>query len=555
MKRRQFLGGMLAGSALSVVDWLGWFRRFGVPGTQKSLDIADAAAQAQGEPRFLIYWFQEGGWDGYSMFNPVDSRNDATLVIPAGTLTPNPAWSDQLYRPVAYGTAPNDPPTTRGNITYGFLAAPGLPLFDDLAVVASHYGNAFHSGGRWEYHYGKYRYSLSGRRQPDERTVLQAFCEAYGSGYMMPHVSWHRWLSDGELAEANYPEGTGYSERLGPAYAHTIYGRTPRDMRARLSQVGSLTSSARDARIRLFVDDLHRNLIADKNGPSVRAFASAVEVHRSLVSAGALSVPPNQLFTDPVLRAELGVQPTDEDITFTSVNDMPARSKETPNTNVQALMTYELMTRGLSCGFFLENREVRGFDTHQARHNTFSRRGQPNQLTSMRRDLWNPLIALVNRLKNTEWQASGRSYYDLSTIVLCSEMGRTISGDVSAILASGDSDAEKYTQVMDQDICQHWHVSSCAFLGGSVRGNTQWGRVGSVTRDAIPIMPDGTLDPAFDPVTGVLIAGRTKNAQSFVTNAGHVYATALYLTGLDPAALRQAGKGRNTEPPLTFIRR
>jgi hypothetical protein len=94
--------------------------------------------------------------------------------------------------------------------------------------VSSHLGNTFHSGGRWDYHYGKYAsYTpLTAQRRPTERTVMQAFCEAYGSGFPLSHVSWHRWLSDGELEEANYPEGTGYYEKLGPAFAHTIYGRT-----------------------------------------------------------------------------------------------------------------------------------------------------------------------------------------------------------------------------------------------------------------------------------------------------------------------------------------
>jgi hypothetical protein len=35
-----------------------------------------------------------------------------------------------------------------------------------------------------------------------------------------------------------------------------------------------------------------------------------------------------------------------------------------------------------------------------------------------------------------------------------------------------------------------------------------------------------------------------------VPNAGHVYSTALALTGLDPT-----GKGKNKEPALTFIKK
>src|SRR5882724_11638273 len=101
VKRRDFLRGAAAGSAIGVLDWLGWFKRFGVPGTSKSLGIAEAVAQAtQPTPRFLIYWFQEGGWDSYSMFAPVLTANDAvTIQYTNGQLNPNPAWRSQSYRP------------------------------------------------------------------------------------------------------------------------------------------------------------------------------------------------------------------------------------------------------------------------------------------------------------------------------------------------------------------------------------------------------------------------------------------------------------------------
>ncbi len=558
MQRRTFLQAVAGGTVITTLDWLRWFRSFGVPGTSKELGIAAAAAQAAADPHYLVVWFQEGGWDGYSMFNPLDTRNDATLVIPAGTLNPNPSWSDQLYRPSGYGTPPNGPPVTQGNITSGFLAADGMAsLANDLAVVSSHHGNEFHSGGRWDYHYGKYSHSLSGMRGDDERTVMQAFCEAYGASTLLPHVSWHRWLADGELSLANYPEGTGYYEKLGPPYAHTIYGKLPEDMRNRLRQIQGLTANARDARIRAFVDDLHRNFIADRNSPSVKAFASAVEIHRSLVG-GTVTVDPNAMFTDASLRAEFDIQPADETTSAAVINGNPARSKETPNTNVQAMMAYELMTRGLSIGFWIESRDVRGFDTHFPRRGVFQYSnppGQTNQLARMRKDLWAPLLTFVARLKSTQHPVTGRSYWDHTTIVLASEMGRMMGADAASILASGASDPDKYGQIMDQDVCQHWLVSSAAFLGGPVQGNRQWGRVGTVTRDAIPMMPDGTLDPAFDPVTGVPRPGATQSPSSFVSDCGHVYATALYLSGLDPDALRSQGKGRTTSPPMRFVKR
>lgn len=556
MNRRQFLAGAAAGAAISTLDWLRFFRSFGVPGTKKELGFAEAAAAEADNPRFLIYWFQEGGWDGYSMFNPVHTPNDATRVIPAGELRPTPSWTAHRYRPKGYGTSPLDPPKTRGNITYGYLAEDGVDLFNDLAVVSSHNGNTFHSGGRWEYHYGKYRSSLSAQRQPDERTVMQAFCEAYGTGYLLPHVSWHRWLADGELSVPSYPEGTGYYEKLGPVHAHTIYGKTPADMRNRLSSLGNVAQSQRNARIRQFTDNLQANLLAEKNSESVRAFASALTIHRALTAGGTVTLDPRTLFTDSTLRAEFGVTAADEQTDSSSINGNPARSKETPNANVQALMTYELMTKGLSIGFFIENRGLRQFDTHRDRRSIMSNKGQTEQRDMMRKNLWAPLKTLVAKLKATPYGSTGKSYYDFTTIVLASEMGRTIQGDVEAILANAAlTDTQKYDEIMGQDCCQHWRVSSVAFLGGSVRGNTQFGRVGGVSLDGIPLMPDGTLDPAYDPDTGLLIPGRTKSASSFITDSGHVYSTALYLAGLDPAALRSAGKGRNDRPHLAFIKK
>jgi len=430
-------------------------------------------------------------------------------------------------------------------------------LANDLAVVSSHHGNEFHSGGRWDYHYGKYNHSLSAKRGDDERTVMQAFCEAYGASTLLPHISWHRWLSDGELSLANYPEGTGYYEKLGPPFAHTIYGKLPEDMRNRLRQIQGLTANARDARIRTFVDDLHRNFVADKNSESVKAFASAVQIHQSLVG-GSVTVDPNTMFTDSALRSAFNIQPSDETTSAAEVNGNPARSKECPNTNVQAMMTYELMTKGLSIAFWIESRDVRGFDTHYPRRGVFqysNPRGQTNQLSRMRKDLWSPLVTLVAKLKATQHPVTGKSYWDHTTIVLASEMGRMMGADASSILQSADSDADKYSQIMDQDVCQHWLVSSVAFLGGTVQGNRQWGRVGSVTQDAIPILPDGTLDPAFDPVTGLQKPGTTPSSSGFVSDCGHAYATALHLSGLDPDALRSQGKGKNTSPPMRFIKR
>lgn len=547
MNRRSLLKGA---AAISVLDWLGYFRRWGVPGTAKTLGIAQARAD-ETLPRFLVMWFQEGGWDSYSMFSPVDTPNHATMTIPAGTLNPNPAWSSQFYRPVKYGTdATHFVPKTQGNITYGYLAQDGLDLFNDLAVVSSHKGNTFHSGGRWEYHYGKYaQYApLSAQRGTDERSLMQAFAEVYGSQYPLANVAWHRWLADGELEEANYPEGTGFYEKLGPAYAHTTYGRTPTEMRNRLSQLGNVTAGARNQRIRSFVDNLHQNFIADHHGDSVTAFSSAVSIYKQLTSGTGVVVDPTQLFNSPTLREEFGITAADEATNATSVNGNPARSKDSPKVNVQAMMAWELMSKGLSIGFWLENRQIRGFDTHNDRNAIFGRGGQTDQLAMMKTDLWTPLKVFVNKLKTTQFGTSGKSYWDLTTIVLASEMGRTIQGDVAMILGGSDSDPVKYSKIMEQDVCQHWEVNSVAFMGGNVQGNRQYGRVGTSSLAGIPLMPDGTLDPAYNAATGLLTG--TKSANSYLADSGHVYSTALALSGIDPA-----GKGRNNRPAMNFIKK
>jgi hypothetical protein len=558
MNRRHFLAGAAAGTAIGVLDWLRFFRDEGVPGTSRQLGIAQAHAQAAGAatgPRFLIYWFQEGGWDGYSLFNPVDTRNDATLDVPAGTLRPTPAWSQQVYRPTRYDGALAAYAARRtGNVRHGYLAQDALDLLPEMAVVASHKGSTFHSGSRWQYHFGRYSASISGKRGPDERSVLHAFCEAYGASHLLPHVAWHRWLSDGELDPNSYPDGTGYYERLGPAHAHTVYGKTPASLRSRLQSLGSVAQGQRSSRIRRFVDDLGASLLADKEGESVRAFASAVQLHRQMTGGGGSPVDPRTLFVDPALREQFQVTAADEATSSASVNNNPARSKETPNVNVQAMMAYELMTKGLSIGFHIENRDIRAYDTHASRSAILSRDGQADQRARLQRDLWGPLKALVARLKATPYGDTGRSYYDFTTIVLASEMGRTVQGNVEDILDNpAISDAQKYADVMDQDCCQHWPTHSVAFLGGSVRANTQWGGVGAVTLDSIPLLPDGRMDPAYDPATGLLLAGRTKAPESFVSDAGHVYSTALRLAGLDPLALKAQGKGRNDRPPLAFV--
>jgi uncharacterized protein (DUF1501 family) len=524
MKRRDFLAAAFGTYALGTLDWMRFFGRNGVPGTGRSLALAEAAAQAAGQPRFLIYWFLEGGWDGYSMFNPVATRNDA-----AGAATGAPA--DQIYRPNVPLVNGLYPVTTQGNIQFGHLAASGASLLKDMAVVSSHRGGTFHSGSRLQYHMGIYDMAFSGKREADERSVTQAFAEAHGASYFMPHISWHNWLADGELAPSDYPEGTGYYEKLGPSYAHTIYGNTPTVMRQRIAQVAAASGSGRDAAIHKFVDNLHQSFLKDRNSQSVKAFAAAVQAHKALVSGGSV-LDPATLFTDPKLRAEFNIQSDDEKTSATSVNGNAARSKNAPRTNVQAMMTYELMTKGASNTFWIESSDVRGFDTHNNRANVLRSHGQTDQKSRMDRDLWAPLNALVARLKSTPYGTGGQSYFDLTTIVLASEMGRSMGGG-------------------DDDVCQHWNPSSVCFLGGSVKGGTQFGRIGTASLDSIPTMPDGSLDPAYDATTGLMKSGATKSPASFVSDAGSVYATALDLSGISKANQ----KGRNKGTPLAFVKK
>ena len=562
MRRRSFVQGTGAAATIGVLDWLGWFRSFGIPGTGKTLGMAQAVAQAAATPHFLVYWFQEGGWDSYSMFGAVNTPNHGSVTFAPGTLNPTPPWSQQFYRPVQYGldgthyASKTTPVPGGGSITHGFLAEDGASLFPDMAVLSSHDGSTFHSGSRLDYHYGKYTKSLvpSAKRATNERSVMQAFCEAYGQSYALPHISWHRWLSDGELSEASYAPGTGYADALGPSYAHTTYGRTPADMRNRLSSLSGIAAGAKSVAIRKFVDNLHSNFVKDHQSESVKAFDSAVKIHKSLTGGTKVAVDPAKMFTD--YRAEFGVTTADEATTSRSINGNPARSKDSPNTNVQAMMAYEMMTKGLSIGFWIENRTVRGFDTHGLRKQILSWKGQSNQLAMMRSDLWTPLKVFAAKLKSTQYGTSGKSYWDFTTIVLASEMGRSIQGNVADILASTDPDDVKYAAILEQDVSAHWKANSAAFLGGTVKGGTQFGRVGTSSLTGIPVdVNTGALDPSYDPVTGAKKAGAVANPAAAIPDAGHIYSTALYLSGLDPVALKAADKGQNSRPPLKFIKK
>ena len=85
---------------------------------------------------------------------------------------------------------------------------------------------------------------LTAEREDDERSVMQAFAEAAGQAFLLPNLSWHWWLSDGELNEVQYTGRRGYYHALGPAHAHTIYAGTPLKLKTFLLR---MQSSANDA--------------------------------------------------------------------------------------------------------------------------------------------------------------------------------------------------------------------------------------------------------------------------------------------------------------------
>jgi hypothetical protein len=402
---------------------------------------------------------------------------------------------------------------------------------------------------------GSYKLRLQADREADERSVMQAYAESRGQAYLLPNLSWHWWLSDGELNEVQYTGRKGYYHALGPVHAHTIYAGPPGKLREFLMRMQADSSSAVNRQIESFLGDVDRNLLRGNDLEVIRSYHSAREIYQNLAAAG-LKLDRSmlsRLFSDADLRARFKVKPEDELISYQSVNGNKARTKFAPNTNVQAMMTYELMRAGLSCAFWIESRDIRRFDSHFNRRGLWERdgkpRGQPDQTRMMKEDLWDPLNTLVDLLKQTPCPQTGKRLFDHTTIVLTSEFGRTIHGDVDAIKQMPIPEPEKQKMIDGQDISQHWKVTSAAFLGGKVSGDRQYGGIGEKTLMAIPILPDGSLDPAFDPVTGVQLPGREPSPKSRIPDHGDIYATALHLAGIDPK-----GKGRNERPPLTFVK-
>ena len=547
INRRRFLKrGVTAAATLTAADFLGYFLDHGCPYDCRRMAMAADADARNDDPHFLIYWFVEGGWQGYSMFNPVMTPNDIHKRLDSP--------SDERYRVLnfskeRYGIYDEE------NIHYGYLASAGKSLFPDLAVVSSMHVATSHSGQRLIAHMGDPDIRPKDDREDDERSVMQAFAEVYGGRYLLPHLSWHWWLSDGELNEAQYTGRKGYYHALGPVHAHTIYAGSPGTLKKFLRQTQASVDDAVNRKIQAFLDGPNSQFTKESQLAVVKSYNSAVQIYKNLAITGYRMDRSllGRLFTDTDLRAEFEIEPSDEQLNYRSVNGHKARTKFSPNVNVQAMMAYELMRAGLSCAFWIETRDIRMFDSHFTRGGLWngdgSPRGQPDQTEIMSTHLWTPLITLVDKLKNTQYRDTGKSLYDLTNIVLTSEFGRSIHGNVDEILKSDLTDDEKKKKINGQDISAHWKVTSAAFLGGAVKGNSQYGKIGEKTLMAIPILPDGSLDPAYDPVSGELRPESEKSPKSFIPGHGEIYATALDLSGINPY-----GIGRNKRLPLSFIK-
>ncbi len=545
--RRRFLGRVAGGIAgLTCADFLSYFQAHGMDENSRTDHLAEGANKANDDPHFLVYWYLEGGWCGYDMFNPVMTANNVINRLDS--------ISDERYRVLKWGEE-NYTIQTHGNIRHGYLAVPGQDLFDDMAVVSSMHTGSGHSRDRLKVHMGDYSFRQTDERQEDERSVMQAFSEAYGQSCLLPNLSWHWWLSDGELNEVQYQGKRGFYHALGPAHAHTIYAGTPAKLKKMMLKLQETSGDQVATRVDHFLDNAHAEILDDKNIETVKSYQSARDIYRQMIRRSKRLDRPSlqRLFRDRQLREKFGVAAKDELITYRSVNGNKARSKFSPNTNVQAMMSYEMIKAGLTCGTFIESRDVRRFDSHNNRSRLWKSDGtaigNKDQTGMMKEDLWVPLHAFVDQLKNTEYRETGSSLFDHTNIVLTSEFGRSIHGDVAGIEKKKISDEKKKSEIGGQDISSHWKVTSCAFLGGNVKGNRQYGGVGEKTLVAIPVMPDGSLDPNYDAVSGELLPERSKDPRSSIPNHGDVYSTALYLSGLDPK-----GKGRNQRPPMTFIK-
>ena len=306
-----------------------------MPYDSRATQLASQATTANANPHFLVYWYLEGGWCGYDMFNPVNTENNVVKRLES--------ISDERYRVINWG---QDDWTikTHGNIRYGYLAEPGKDLFSNMAVVSSMHTGSGHSRERLKVHMGDYGFKQSEERQDDERSVMQAFAEVYGQPYVLPSLSWHWWLSDGELNEVQYTGRRGYYHALGPVHAHTIYAGTPEKLRKMLMSMEETAGDQVARTVDKFLQNANSEVLKDANLDAVRSYESARNIYQQITNQGR-SLDRSQLqglFKDAALREQFGVTAKDELITYRSVNGNKARSKFAPNANVQAMMSYEI---------------------------------------------------------------------------------------------------------------------------------------------------------------------------------------------------------------------
>jgi hypothetical protein len=158
----------------------------------------------------------------------------------------------------------------------------------------------------------------------------------------LPNISWHYWLADGELNEAQFTGRKGYYHALGPVWAHTIYAGTPHNLKQFLLRLHSTTSDVVNRAVQAFLDEAHRLVLKDTHIEAVKSYQSALQIYRNLMETGFRLDKGmiSRLFTDPVLREKFNIKPEDELLTYTSVNGNKARTKYSPMTNVQAMMTW-----------------------------------------------------------------------------------------------------------------------------------------------------------------------------------------------------------------------
>jgi len=280
MLRRHFLKQFAAGGAsLTAAQFLTYFLTYGLPNNSRAADMAADKSSEADNPHFLIYWFIEGGWMGYDMFNPVNSPNNVVQRLD----TP----SKEKYRVLKWGEDAFSI-KTHGNIRYGYLAEDGKELFPDMAVLSSMHTGSFHSGERLKAHMGDYVFRLADERQDDERSVMQAFAEVYGQPYVLPNISWHLWLSDGELNEVQYTGRKGYYHALGPSHAHTIYAGPPEALKDFLNRMRFMSTDTVNARIHNFIENVDSHLLKDASSEVVKSYNSARAIYMNLAQRGLL---------------------------------------------------------------------------------------------------------------------------------------------------------------------------------------------------------------------------------------------------------------------------